>query len=256
MSRKKVVPRNFVIILGIICIILSFDFIGTITNFSTRVFAFSTVSYSTEETFYFMIAHHVYEVFRYKAYISIETELDGSWENNTQYNVEVYFKLLWYNESFCPHGIKIECAPWFYIYRDGDGVLQYVNLTREPQPFTITDYYEHYVWRFEIQTSSFPSKITAQIDSGIEFSVFNGSSTFRNLDWGAIYLYGHFKAPSTYIICKQSEISIQNELQNLQRDVNSLEVELNNIRNSMYVLILTTIILIATTVYSAIRKTK
>jgi hypothetical protein len=166
------------------------------------------------------------ELFRFKMRVVIETESDGTWRNDTEYDIWFVFTLMSinrtevnyieFNQTEVTGVVSVgECSQSYppRVGYPGDTcifTLLYCKVMYAPQRLDLRPSFWYYVYRKD--------------------GVFEGK-------W--------FATEPIYIDVVTKDISSQ---------IGFLETELNAIRNLMYVLILTVIVLIATTAYSVLRK--
>ena len=183
------------------------------------------------------------ELFAFKVKVVIETEKDGTWRNNTEYEVFIITSLTYINRT--------EIS---YVTFNETGISDSVEITYEPP------YYQHLTYagdRIEIV-----HRVKSPNATALPFL----HPSPNRLDLEPHFLY-HFQCKSSeldgwismewspkepmYIDVTTSDIPTE-----IISHIDSLESQLIIIRNLMYVLILTTIILVALTGYLAVRKTK
>lgn len=218
-----------------------------------KVQGMSAIVQSYEESTYMVLKNHqTTELLRCKIYISIETENDGSWRNNTQYKGYVNIILDWYDGSLFPNGVSllIDC-PTMAAYFD-----EYVNQT-PTYPYRVNQTLSSWPWGFVSFDFTFKTRelfqgipVQQQIIPEMQYDLYNGSNPFPLVYLGSQSWY---LPPFWITIMQDSQQQLQ---QQLQRDSSNLQIQLDSLRNLMYVIVLTTAVLVATTVYIAVRKPK
>jgi len=220
----------------------------------TKVHGMSAIVQSYEESTYMeMKNHQIAELFRCKIHLSIETENDGSWRNNTEYRGYVRIVLDWYDTSLFPSGVSllIHC-PIMAAYGD------YLNQT-PTYPYQVNQTLSSYFWghtsfdfKFKTEELSHGIPVQQRIDPEMSYHVYNGSTlsdltSLGSQDW---------VLPPFWITIMQDSQQLRQLQEQLQGDSSNLQIQLDSLRNLMYVIILTTTVLVATTVYIAVRKPK
>jgi hypothetical protein len=225
-----------------------------------KVFGSSTINQTYEGTFYAMVPSDVIEVFRYRIDISIQTEPDGTWRNNSRYKIQIVTTLLWYNKNFLPDGITVECSPYIpYIAN--------INYTTSAYHVNIssTDIYPYpwSTWTATFQTGSlYPGeKRVVEIGPIVDFRVYNGTiyiHDFRGPGWWASELTHTFYGPVTYLYLQAEEPkpSTQSEMENLITRIDDLKESLALTNNLMLILLVLVVIAIAINVVVQILRTK
>lgn len=223
-----------------------------------RVYSMSTILQTYEEkvcipifSYYKLIA--TYEGAHYRIQISIETESDGTWRKNKNYSIILEIVREWYNQSLCPHGIsliiRMPSMAWG-LPQTIDGEEYHYDKKK-----TIIDWLRTtYVVKCDI---GYIEEENIKIDPEIFYYVYNTSiCDFIGKDEYLVSL-GHWYLPQFWISVRPDpRAQRQTEFSNIQTQINLLKEELTYIKNLMYVLILTIVILIATALYFEIRKTK
>lgn len=106
-----------------------------------EVFGSSTIFQCYDETVYMEspTTHEMLALFTIRVGISIQTEPDGTWKENSTYRGEISVTLEWYNSKLFPYGICLEFPKKYvrlllYIYEPFvnqtiDGLPNSINLT-------------------------------------------------------------------------------------------------------------------------------
>lgn len=184
-----------------------------------------------------MAGDRVYEVFRYKVDVSIQTEPDGTWRNNTYYEARMVIRLVWYNEEFLPLGITIESSP-----RISYSAWAWVNYTSWVYNVNITDVgvYPWTTWTARFQTGSLYSgeEQRVELTPYVDFYVYNGSFgtyDFRGPNWWASRLHHTFEGQTIYLYGQAEEPmpASQMDVQNLIEQAEDLIEQINDINRSL-----------------------
>jgi hypothetical protein len=179
--------------------------------------------------------------FAFKVKAIVETERDGTWRNNTEYEVHLLVTLTYINYENVTYIVVNETTfnPWVEIVfgdTDRPWTLSYVGqstgylfFVKSPMPYASNEY------RFDLNPVFHFYGVKYESPSPLATSIF---------EWNS---------PEPLYIDVTAQFDFQTEIISY---IDLLEAQLNIIRNLMYILVATTIILIATTVYFAIRKPK
>jgi hypothetical protein len=245
-KRRYVYLSAIVLVLVLVALVYS----------TPKVSGSSTINQTYEETFYAMISRDVIEVFRYRIDVSIQTEPEGTWRNNSRYNIQIVTTLIWYNKEFLPTGITVECSPYIPSTNINCTTSAYhVNITSE-------DIYPWSTWTATFQTGSLYSgeKRIIEITPIVNFYVYNGTMyihDFRGLGWWAAYLTHTFHGPVTYLYLQTEEpkSASQSEMENLIARIDDLNKSLALTNNLVLILLALVVIAIAINVVVQVRKT-
>ena len=177
--------------------------------------------------------------FAFKVKVIIETEIDGTWRNNTEYEVNLLVTLIYINREYVNYVVVNETRFNYWVeivYGDPNrsSTLSYVGdsanyLFRIKRTYAYTKEY-----RFDLNPSF--------LFYGVKYEPPSPAATSL-IRWDS--------PEPLYIDVTTTDFQTE-----VIHHMNLLEAQLNTIRNLIYVLILTTIILIATTGYLAVKKHK
>jgi hypothetical protein len=226
---------------------------------SEKVYGASAIVQSYEESTYIeMRNHRIFEIVRCKIHISIETEPDGTWRNNTSYHGRVQITLVWYNASLCPNGVDIliNCPLMAFQYdcvNQTPARPQYVNRTLHSwDPFCWFD--------FLFKTGDINTKENVRLSTQMEYFVYNGTYPYvekpSSIDGGIWFL------PDLWITImpdpqQRLQAEMIAEITAIKENLESRLEYLINLLNYIIILFAVSIIVyIATNVYFAARKPK
>jgi hypothetical protein len=230
-------------------------FLMLFASLSERVYGISAVVQSYEESSYYMDerSRQMCELFRVKILISIETEPDGTWRNNTLYEGYIKIVLDWYNVSLCPNGVAlIICSPsmayWSpYVNQSINGKYAHPNTVN-------TTLYIDAFFAFTFETSDVLKK-SVKIIPEMLYTAYNRTEPWT--DWDILAM-GWWKLPDFWItIMPDPQQRLQTEMiARMETLENRLEFLSNLLNNVIILFVISIIIYIATSVYFATRKPK
>jgi hypothetical protein len=227
-------------------------------SLSERVYGISAVVQSYEESLYIEMRgdHRIFELVRCKIHISIETEPDGTWRNNSRYWGYIKIVLDWYNTSLCPYGISLLIhAPSMayaspYVNQSIDG--KYV-----PPPEvnkTLISVWGCTGFEFFFKTESC-LKESVWVRPSMLYTVYNATSSFTDE-----YRIGssNWELPDFWItIMTDPQQRLQTEMVARMETLEKRLEFLSNLLNHIIILFVISIgIYVATSVYFATRKPK
>lgn len=245
MNRKQAVLQRRKPLLTIALV----AFLSTCTI--VKVHGMSAIVQSYEESTYMeMKNHQIAELVRCKIHISIETEHDGTWRNNTAYNGRVKIILDWYNTSLCPNGVDllIHC-PTMAAFS------QYVNQT-PARPYDVNTTLRSLVgitfFDFWFKTEDVFRKESVRIFTEMAYTVYNGSWSTKKIGSSTWFL------PDLWItIMPNPQQQLQTEIVARMETLEKQLGFLSNLLNHVIILFVVSIIIyIATSAYIALRKPK
>jgi len=242
-------------------VIASLVFILTLlllTSSIVKVHSLSTVIQNYEVSVYAPIHYYykvvaLYEAARYRIYISLETEPDGTWRPNKSYQAIVKIVRDWYNFSLCPNGVSliIRVPMWakgpVIQTVDGKEYIYYYNKT-------LIDSVD-FVYNFTC--NHVEEAVDIEINLEMFYYAYN-TTIFEEIGEDEYLMaIGMRYLPSFWItLMEDPQQQLQTDFLRLQTQITSLEMELTNIRNLMCLLVSTTIILTVITGYLAVEKRK
>jgi hypothetical protein len=219
-------------------------------SLSEKVYGVSAIAQSYEESIYKEINGNVFELARCEIHISIETESDGTWRNNSKYRGIVSISLVWYNASLFPKGLELflrspAMATGILYVKQTQNVFNGTlspsrGLRREPVLFDFT---------FETYDVKYP--VRQYISQSLMYEVINYSQPYKML-----ILTGVLDLPSVWItIMPDPQQKLQTEIietiETLEKRLDSI----SNLLNYVIILVVTSIIIyIATNAYLKARK--
>jgi hypothetical protein len=219
-------------------------------SLSEKVYGVSAIAQSYEESIYKEINGNVFELARCEIHISIETESDGTWRNNSKYRGIVSISLVWYNASLFPKGLELflrspAMATGILYVKQTQNVFNGTlspsrGLRREPVLFDFT---------FETYDVEYP--VRQYISQSLMYEVINYSQPYKML-----ILTGVLDLPSMWItIMPDPQQKLQTEIietiETLEKRLDSI----SNLLNCVIILFVTSIIIyIATNAYLKARK--
>jgi hypothetical protein len=224
---------RFITALGISCIIL---ILASFIIPSCQ----ATIEKEYEEYWYteFWEGNEI-KFFAFKVKVIIETETDGAWRNNTEYEVNLLVTLIYINREYVNYVVVNET-------RFDYGVeIVYGNPNRSSTLSYVGDS-ANYLFHVK-RTYAYTKEYRFDLNPSFLF-------------YGVKYEPPHPPATSLIRWDSPEPLYIDVTTTDFQTEIISyidlLEAQLNIIRNLMYILVVTTIILIAITTYLAIKKTK
>jgi hypothetical protein len=253
MYIKKTTSQQKGKLLAIVLILVLMLF----ASLSERVYGISAVVQSYEESLYIeMKDHRIFELVRCKIHISIETEPDGTWRNNSRYWGYIKIVLDWYNTSLCPHGISLLIHAPFMAYPS-----PYVNQSIDGEyvpPHEINKTLIG-VWGFTRFTFSFKTesclKESVWVRPSMLYTVYNATSPFTD-EYRICSSY--WELPDFWItIMADPQQRLQTEMVARMETLEKRLEFLSNLLNHIITLFVISIgIYVATSVYLATRKPK
>jgi hypothetical protein len=246
-------------------------FLMLFASLSERVYGISAVVQSYEESSYYMDerSRQMCELFRVKILISIETESDGTWRNDSFYQGQIDIILDWYNTSLCPRGVSLLIdAPimtWNLCVNQSID-RKYIS-PYEINKTLISDI-GYTRFDFGFQTGSC-LKTSVRVQPSMPYSVYNTSVSFLLTDeyrigsawwilpdfWITIMTDPQQRLQTEMVAGMENaiETAIVARMETLEKQLDSL----NNLLNYIIILFVTSIcIYVATSVYFATRKPK
>jgi hypothetical protein len=193
-----------------------------------RAFGSSTISQSYERTIYGSKG----EVLSYIIDLSIQTEADGTWRNDTRYLGQVTVELNWYNTTLFPYEIWVVFERPTYYSPVG------VNCTFQDYNITLAESSSSASWGVVFGTPSLPDSETEvfyEYAPIMPIDVYGISPPFTETLFGN---YG-FQQPAIYITITNGSVSqpTNQQLASLTSLVQQIENSLGNTQNLVYVLI-------------------
>lgn len=175
-------------------------------------------------------------LFSFNVKVAIETEKDGTWRNNTIYQIHVIISLTCVNRS------KIEIGH-FLLEINETSFTQSVEIGSYTLSATLSWTNRKAEMRYTVKSPNYYPTFSLSLEPQFKYNFRHPYMGDLSRTWSPeepIYIYMTSTDTTNEVISK----------------IDSIENQLNTIRNLMYVLILTTIILLALTGYYAVRKTK
>jgi len=216
------------------------------------VYGISAVVQSYEESIYGHARgdNRIFELARCKIHISIETEPDGTWRNNSRYIGVVSISLVWYNASLFPNGLEV------FIQSPSMASVAYVNQTQNVLNRTLSSDWglrNPVSFDFTFDTCDVKYPVREPISQSMGYFIYNGTRLLGETP--ELILSGYLDLPSIWItIMPDPQQKLQTEI------IETLEKRLDSISNLLnYVIILFVISIctyVATSVYLATRKPK
>ena len=201
-----------------------------------RAYCSSTISESYEFSEGKEIGHEFDWWFRYKIYLSIQTEPDGTWRENKYYRGEIIVRLDWYNPELFPEGIVLVFyAPsgFYDIYLPPGGVnctgLKGVNATLDSST-VILGY-----WKLVFFTPEERGTRVFIAQADIFSIVYNGTSSW--LDRPSLYTFP-CSLPEVYITLTDEEMTpLYQQNTWLNQRIENMENSLTNMQYLAYLLV-------------------
>jgi hypothetical protein len=232
-------------------------FLMLFASLSERVYGISAVVQSYEESTYIKIENGNFELVRCKIHISIETEPDGTWRYDSEYDGLVEIVLDWYNVSLCPYGISLiihapdmaYISPFVSQSTNREDVEPYrvnatLNVIRRYAKFEFFFYtksesdFQHYL------------KKSVTIYPEMEYTVYNGTY-YREEDK---ICTEYWELPHFWItITADPQQRLQVRIETLEKQLDSLSNLLNNV---IMLFVISIGVYVATSVYFATRRRK
>jgi len=217
-----------------------------------RVSGSSTISQSYEHTMYMSTSQGTLSLFTYRAGISIQTEPDGSWKENSRYEGVFSVQLEWYDSKLFPYGISIVFSNQSLFlsgYGYGSYLLNETVLWRgfaNPENLTVNSAanYDYYVIRFDVGKARDFQGLTLQgavrLHPVAGFYVYN--STFEEGQLG--YQEWFYAQNDIYINVRPEETTPLSGAQfedynnTVQRALNSLQSQVMVLEIGVFILVI------------------
>ena len=187
----------------------------------------STISRTYERTLYLPSGKEMLEMVRFRIDLSIETEADETWRNNSRYHGLAFFELDWYNPTLFPNGVNL-------VFEQPEIFSASVNCTFAGGNLTLSSAgFPSVYWNIDFDVTGTE---TFRYSTFIFYTVYN--SSFWSPPYGPTVGRTYFAQPAIYItIADEKAPPTYQQVASLNQDIENLGNSLLSMQTLVYVLI-------------------